>query len=74
MISTSNIDRLFLCTLQIPFIKEAIQMNNRPMSFFGSPWSAPAWLKTNNDLIGKGSIIGNPGGEYFKTWALYFAK
>ena len=44
------------------------------MKLFGSPWSAPAWMKTNNDLAGKGSLRGGPGGPYFKAWAKYFVK
>ena len=49
-------------------------MNKRKMSFFGSPWSAPAWMKTNNQLTGNGSLKGEPGNSYHKSWALYFIK
>ena len=49
-------------------------MSERKMSFFGSPWSAPAWMKNNNNLTGKGSLIGEPGNKYHQTWALYFAR
>ncbi len=44
------------------------------IKLFGSPWSAPAWMKNNNDLAGKGSLKGEPGGEYYKAWAKYFVK
>ena len=31
-------------------------------------------MKSNNNMTGKGSIKGQPGGEYFKSWALYFVR
>ena len=31
-------------------------------------------MKTNNNMTGKGSIRGQPGGTYFKSWANYFVK
>ena len=49
-------------------------MSNRNISLFGSPWSAPAWMKTNQNMTGKGSLIGAPGGKYYKTWAQYFVR
>lgn len=54
----------------IPLIKEAININKEKMSFFASPWSPPAYMKTNEDM--------NHGGhlkkEYYSLWAKYFAK
>ena len=41
---------------------------------FGSPWSAPAWMKTNKNMTGNGTLIGEAGGPYYKTWANYFVK
>jgi len=61
-------------TYKIPAIKDAIKVSKRNISLFGSPWSAPAWMKTNNNMTGKGSIKGQPGGMYFKSWANYFVK
>ncbi|XP_021368605.1 glucosylceramidase-like [Mizuhopecten yessoensis] len=58
---------------KIPFLQKALSLG-RPVRVFGSPWSAPAWMKTDQSMTGKGSLIGEPGGKYFKTWALYFAK
>ncbi|ESP00722.1 hypothetical protein LOTGIDRAFT_158016 [Lottia gigantea] len=59
---------------KIPIIQKALSMSARNMSIFGSPWSAPAWMKTNKNMTGRGSLIGQPGGKYFKTWANYFVK
>ncbi|GAB6027780.1 hypothetical protein CHUAL_002015 [Chamberlinius hualienensis] len=61
-------------TYKIPIIKQALQLASRPVKMFGSPWSAPAWMKTNDDIIGKGVLRGEPGGEYYETWANYFLK
>ena len=49
-------------------------MSKRKLKFFGSPWSAPAWMKTNGKMQGKGSLKGKAGDKYHKAWALYFVK
>ncbi|CAH1798081.1 unnamed protein product [Owenia fusiformis] len=59
---------------KIPFIQKAMAMSRRNIPIFGSPWSAPAWMKTNQNMTGKGTLIGSPGGKYYKTWANYFIK
>lgn len=61
-------------TLKIPLIQRAISVSKRNISFFGSPWTAPAWMKTNNNLTGKGFIRGEAGNSYHKAWALHFVK
>lgn len=45
-----------------------------PIKMFASPWSAPGWMKTNGNMTGKGSIKGEPGGLYYKSWANYFVR
>ena len=59
---------------KIPFIQLANNMTPDPIRWFASPWSAPAWMKTNNDMTGKGSLRGQPGGQYYKAWANYYVK
>ncbi|XP_045158966.1 lysosomal acid glucosylceramidase-like [Mercenaria mercenaria] len=59
---------------KIPAIKDAMRVSRRKLSLFGSPWSSPFWMKTNNNMTGKGKIKGAPGGVYHKTWANYFVK
>ncbi|XP_014678234.1 PREDICTED: glucosylceramidase-like [Priapulus caudatus] len=59
---------------KIPVIKRALSMSRSPIPLYASPWSAPAWMKTNNDLAGQGSLKGQPGGPYYKTWANYFVR
>ena len=51
-------------------MKRAREMTNGNLKLFASPWSAPAWMKTNNDLIGKGDLKA----EYYQVWANYFLK
>ncbi|KRX91365.1 putative glucosylceramidase 3 [Trichinella pseudospiralis] len=60
--------------LQIPFIKIAQTKTSNKLKLFGSPWSAPAWMKTNKNMAGKGTIIGKPGNNYYETWAKYFVR
>ena len=60
--------------LQIPLIKQAKTVSSLDIKFFASPWSAPAWMKSNNKINETGKLKGTPGGIYFKTWANYFVK
>jgi glucosylceramidase len=55
-------------TSVIPVLKEIIAINPR-IKILGSPWSAPAWMKTNGNLKG-----GNLKPEYYDTYAQYFVK
>ena len=38
------------------------------LKLFASPWSAPAWMKTNNNIKGSGYLLP----QYYQTWAEYF--
>ncbi|XP_018494695.1 lysosomal acid glucosylceramidase [Galendromus occidentalis] len=60
--------------LKIPMIQFAKNVSKEEIYFFGSPWGAPAWMKTNEKTYGKGTLKGSPGGQYFKSWANYFVK
>ena len=40
------------------------------LRLFASPWSPPAWMKTNNDMLHGGKL--KP--EYRQAWADYFVK
>jgi len=52
----------------IPILNEILAINPN-IKIMGSPWSAPSWMKTNNNSIG-----GNLKPEYFSTYANYFVK
>jgi glucosylceramidase len=49
--------------------KEAITLNP-DLKVFGSPWSAPGWMKSNNNMDNGGTLL--PSCD--TTWALYFVK
>ncbi|CAG2168542.1 unnamed protein product, partial [Oppiella nova] len=57
---------------KIPTILKAKALATHEIRLFGSPWSAPKWMKTNNDLAHGGSIKGPVGSEYWQIWANYF--
>lgn len=57
-------------TYRIPFIKAAMAVAGRDFRLFASPWSPPAWMKTNGSMLQGGKL--RP--EYSKTWASYFAR
>jgi glucosylceramidase len=52
----------------IPVMHEILKINPH-IKIVGSPWSPPAWMKTNNDTRG-----GRLRPEYYKTYANYLAK
>ncbi|XP_075534862.1 lysosomal acid glucosylceramidase-like [Dermacentor variabilis] len=60
--------------VKIPYIKKAMSLSSEPAWFFGSSWSSPAWMKTSNALEGRGFLIGEPGGPYYKAWAKYYVR
>jgi len=55
---------------RIPFIKEALAVSGNGFKLFASPWSPPAWMKTNNDMLHGGVL--RP--ECRQTWADYFVR
>lgn len=71
---TEKIHCWLLFFLQIPFIQQAKAVSQRGLKLFASPWSAPAWMKTNKNMSGNGTLIGQPGGPYYKAWANYFVR
>ncbi|TXF79295.1 glycoside hydrolase family 30 protein [Chryseobacterium sp.] len=55
---------------KIPMIKEAQRMIGKQFTFYFSPWSPPAWMKSNNNML-KGGRLEN---KYYQTWADYYIK
>src|SRR5471030_1519170 len=41
---------------RIPFIKEVMAAAGGKLTLFVSPWSPPAWMKTNNDVLHGGKL------------------
>jgi glucosylceramidase len=54
----------------IPMIKEAIRVAGGVLTLFASPWSPPAWMKTNGQMNRGGKL--KP--EYRKAWARYYCR
>ena len=55
---------------RLPFIKRAMAAAGGEITFYASPWSAPAFMKTNNNMLRGGKLLP----EYYETWAQYFVK
>lgn len=53
----------------IPMIKAAQKASKEGFKIIASPWTAPPWMKDNNDWRG-GKLLP----EYRETWALYFSR
>jgi len=52
----------------IPLVKQA-QLLNPDLKVMMSPWSAPGWMKTSDNMIG-----GSLKSKYYETYASYFVK
>ncbi|MDU4694202.1 MAG: glycoside hydrolase family 30 beta sandwich domain-containing protein [Paenibacillus sp.] len=52
----------------IPLLKEALSLNPS-IKLFGSPWSAPGWMKTSGSMIG-----GELKREHYEAYANYFVR
>ncbi len=55
---------------RIPMIKQAIAAAGGQLTMFVSPWSAPAFMKTNKSMLRGGSLLP----EYADAWATYYTK
>ncbi|KAL8184501.1 UNVERIFIED_CONTAM: hypothetical protein K2H54_018609, partial [Gekko kuhli] len=59
---------------RIPVLHRILAIAKRPISIVSSPWTAPSWLKTNDQIKGKGRLKGKAGNAFHKTWANYFIR
>jgi glucosylceramidase len=55
---------------RIPLIKRAIEAADNKLLLFASPWSPPAFMKDNNDMLHGGKLLP----EYYTAWATYYTK
>ncbi len=55
---------------RLPFTKLAIEAAGGTLPMYASPWSPPAFMKTNGNMLQGGKL--KP--EYYESWALYYAK
>ncbi len=54
----------------LPLIKDAVEARGEEITILSSPWSPPAWMKTNNEMNHGGKL--KP--EFYDAWALYYTK
>jgi glucosylceramidase len=54
----------------LPLIHDAMTAAGGNLHILASPWSPPAWMKTNNRMDDGGSLRG----EYAAAWAQYYIK
>jgi glucosylceramidase len=55
----------------MPFILDAmLQSTGFHLDLVASVWSAPAWMKTNNQIWGEGKL--KP--EFYQAWSEYFIR
>ncbi|WP_256761665.1 glycoside hydrolase family 30 beta sandwich domain-containing protein [Cohnella sp. WQ 127256] len=54
----------------IPYIKQAASTAGDNFLLYASPWSPPAWMKTNGEMNNGGKL--KP--EYQEVWARYYIK
>ena len=55
---------------RIPMIKRAIETAGGSLLFYVSPWSPPAFMKSNKNMLQGGKLLP----EYYQPWANYYAK
>ncbi|MBN9350983.1 MAG: glycoside hydrolase family 30 protein [Chitinophagaceae bacterium] len=54
---------------RIPLLKKILSKTGN-MILYASPWSPPAWMKTNNDVLHGGTLLP----EYYQSWADFYIK
>jgi glucosylceramidase len=55
---------------KVPMIKKAIAAAGGELMLYASPWSPPAFMKDNNNMLNGGKLLP----EYNDAWATYYTK
>ncbi|XP_044017101.1 lysosomal acid glucosylceramidase-like [Aphidius gifuensis] len=55
---------------KIPYMKKGLEINPQ-LKFVSASWSAPAWMKTNNNIRG---FLGKLQSQYYQIYANYLIK
>lgn len=55
---------------RIPLIKQAMEAAGGKLLIYASPWSPPAFMKSNNNMLQGGKLLP----EYYQPWANYYVK
>ena len=67
-LTSFNIDRDRQALL--PFIQAALRVAGRPIKLLVSPWSPPAWMKSNGQMNHGGKLLP----QYAQAWARCFVR
>ncbi len=55
---------------RLPFIKRAMQAAGGKLTLYASPWSPPAFMKSNKSMLQGGKLLP----EFYQPWANYYVK
>lgn len=55
---------------KIPLIKKATETAGGKIILYASPWSPPAFMKSNKSMLKGGTLLP----EFFQSWAAYYTK
>ena len=55
---------------KIPLIKKAIETAGSKLMLYASPWSPPAFMKSNQRMLKGGTLLP----EFYQPWANYYVK
>ena len=55
---------------RIPMIKEAMKTAGEKLTIYVTPWSPPAFMKSNKSMLKGGTLLP----EYYQAWANYYVK
>jgi glucosylceramidase len=55
---------------RLPLLKEAIKTAGGKIVLYVSPWSPPAFMKSNGSMLKGGTLLP----QYYQAWANYYAK
>ena len=58
------------CASLLPMIRAALEVAKQPIRLLLSPWSPPAWMKSNSQMNGGGKLLP----QYANSWARCFVK
>ena len=68
LLSSFNVDHDL--KYRIPFIKQAISAAGGKLMMYVSPWSPPAWMKDNKDVLHGGKLLS----KYNQVWSDHYIK
>jgi glucosylceramidase len=57
----------------LPFLHKALKASVHPLKLFATPWSPPAWMKSNNAMDHSNAPGLRPEAKYHQVWAEYIS-